>query len=78
MSTSATAAPKEPDIEFANRPAQRLASIDAYRGLVMFLMMAEGAQPEHGRASFSRQRLLAIPRAPPISCRMGSAVRSMT
>src|SRR6185436_11372687 len=28
-------------VEFANRPAQRLASIDAYRGLVMFLMMAE-------------------------------------
>ena len=28
-------------VEFANRPAPRLASIDAYRGLVMMLMMAE-------------------------------------
>ncbi|MEA3209406.1 MAG: heparan-alpha-glucosaminide N-acetyltransferase [Chthoniobacter sp.] len=28
-------------VEFANRPAPRLASIDAYRGLVMLLMMAE-------------------------------------
>src|SRR5436190_14498267 len=41
MNTTVTAEPKETDVEFANRPAQRLASVDAYRGLVMFLMMAE-------------------------------------
>lgn len=40
MNTEAAAQP-ETRVEFANRPSQRLASIDAYRGLVMFLMMAE-------------------------------------
>src|SRR4051794_15938315 len=40
---SAPAATEPPQIrvEFANQPARRLASIDAYRGLVMLLMMAE-------------------------------------
>ncbi len=36
-----TVAPPETRVEFANRPNPRLASIDAYRGLVMLLMMAE-------------------------------------
>jgi predicted acyltransferase len=40
MNTDAATSP-ETRVEFANRPSQRLASIDAYRGLVMFLMMAE-------------------------------------
>jgi predicted acyltransferase len=40
MSAETVTAP-ETRVEFANRPSQRLASIDAYRGLVMFLMMAE-------------------------------------
>jgi predicted acyltransferase len=40
MSTEVVPQP-ETRVEFANRPSQRLGSIDAYRGLVMFLMMAE-------------------------------------
>ena len=39
---SSEAATTDPTrVELASRPMQRLASIDAYRGLVMFLMMAE-------------------------------------
>jgi len=40
MSATTTTAP-ETRVEFANRPSSRLGSIDSYRGLVMFLMMAE-------------------------------------
>ncbi len=40
MNAEASSLP-ETRVEFANRPSQRLTSIDAYRGLVMFLMMAE-------------------------------------
>jgi predicted acyltransferase len=40
MNTETAAAP-ETRVEFAHLPMQRLGSIDAYRGLVMFLMMAE-------------------------------------
>ncbi|HWN96036.1 MAG TPA: DUF5009 domain-containing protein [Methylomirabilota bacterium] len=38
---SEAALPPETRVEFANRPSNRLTSIDVYRGLVMFLMMAE-------------------------------------
>jgi len=39
--TQAGPEPLQTRVEFANQPAPRLASIDAYRGLVMLLMMAE-------------------------------------
>src|SRR5687767_10450502 len=41
MSAEAAAETPQTRVEFANAPARRLVSIDAYRGLVMFLMMAE-------------------------------------
>src|SRR5687767_7521594 len=41
MSADVAAKTQQTRVEFANAPSRRLASIDAFRGLVMFLMMAE-------------------------------------
>ncbi len=41
MSAEPAAETPQTRVEFANAPGRRLASIDAYRGLVMLLMMAE-------------------------------------
>src|SRR4051794_27495486 len=41
MNAPVDTAPPQTRVEFAKQPAPRLASIDAYRGLVMLLMMAE-------------------------------------
>ena len=60
-----------------SKPA-RITSIDAYRGLVMFLMMAEVLHLDEVARHVPRQPRLAVPRVPHQTTSSGAAARCTT